>query len=672
MGAGSSFGSRDACWIPICCALLALIVRCATVPAPGDAAPWLDGARALQGLRNPGEVGPLRTDLVVAAPLIVAQHAGWLATRATGGDPGLSEGAWARKQEGFGRAILFLIWLGAAVGCAWFAARALPGGWGALAGAMTAIVPVGIGGTTRLEPWSLAAFFLIAALVARRRWIAVPAWGAAISLAPVGIVAATAILAVGRKEDRIAILASLPIWLALDPTRLTAPQVAIPRYFAGLITGGWPGIGDGAQGRLLVASWTPGPAVALFGLAGIPALLHEKDARYRAAAACVALLWIVPAILGARRPDGLGLVFPLAFALAAYGARAVAAHAVHGRTAVAVALGAIAIAPVLLGDFTNLRAQTTRRARAGDLARVLREEVGATGLLLRDPLAPAVSDSIATFTLPTHVGRPEAFDLAWWPGWYGSFSHALITVRTAEEIQRDRADRPASMAFLAALARHADRVRAIGDPDVDRSALLLFRLRPGPPWTPEDRLTRWEGMRGGKSDARFLSDLAGFLSLHGKADVAVDLLRLALRWDEGSPRILSTLGSTLLSMGEWKEAIEAIEPTLRANPGLIEMRFILARAYLAGNVPGRAETELRQVLTARPDFAAAHYEMARAAAAAGDWAIAAAALETYLAKEPNPVNRPQIEEALADARRRAADLEEKKRKAAVRLMKEKP
>jgi hypothetical protein len=281
-----------------------------------------------------------------------------------------------------------------------------------------------------------------------------------------------------------------------------------------------------------------------------------------------------------------------------------------------------------------------------------------------------VSDSIANFTLPTHVDHPEAFDFAWWPGWYGPFTHALVTVRSLDAIQRDRKERPASMAFVAALARHADRLDVIGDPETDRSAVVLLRMRPGPPWSSTDHLKGWEAVQGGKTETRFLSDLASFLSLHGRSAPAVEILRLALRWDPANPRVLSTLGSTLVSIGEWKGAVETLEPAVRANPGSVEMHYALAEAYLAGNVPGRAEEELKAVLSARPDFAAAHYELARAATAAGDWALAAAALDAYLAREPNPPNRPAIESALADARRRAAEFEEKRRRAWIRAMEE--
>jgi hypothetical protein len=643
--------------IPIFCAVLAMAVRLPSVPSPNAAAPWCDGTRALLGTRDPVETAPFRTDLVVAIPLVVAQRAGWILT---GHDhvANLGPVGWARKHEGFGRGVLWGMWLLAAMGCAYLAARAGGGAiWGALAGGAVALVPVGIAGTERLDPWALAAFFLIAAFLARRRWMAVACWSAVISLSPIGLPAALVTLLLGRRHDRLAVLFAIPIWFALDPLRLTNPGAAIPRYLGALVVSGWPGFGDGPLGRLLIASWSPGIIAALLVCAGGAAALGARDRRWMAASGIALVLWIIPALVGARRPDGMGLAVPVSLASGAIGARWIAERASdRARTTVTAVLLLLWISPIVRGDFVSIHAHMAEKDRAGNLDRLLASEVGAKGLLLRDPLAPVVSDSIAVFTLPTHVDRPEAFDFAWWPGWYGSFTHALFTVRTLETLQADRTRRPASFALAVALARHARVVGTIGEPETDRSALVLYRLGGGPPWDFRDGEKTWGSVHGGGIEARFLSDLATFLGDHGHADRAVPILRVALRWDEDNPKVATALGSILLSMGEWKDAAELLEEKLRSNPSSIEMRYTLARAYIAGDVPGRAETELKRVLSARPNFAAAHYEMARAAAAAGEWAVAAAALENYLAREPDPPNRPQIEQALAEARRRAEEL----------------
>ena len=107
-------------------------------------------------------------------------------------------------------------------------------------------------------------------------------------------------------------------------------------------------------------------------------------------------------------------------------------------------------------------------------------------------------------------------------------------------------------------------------------------------------------------------------------------------------------------MNEPKDAADAFTEGLRRNPESVELRYGLARAYLQAKIPGRAEIELRKVLAARPNFAGAHYEMARIAAAKENWGEVALALENYLAYEPNPPDRPALEAALAEARRRAA------------------
>ncbi len=73
-------------------------------------------------------------------------------------------------------------------------------------------------------------------------------------------------------------------------------------------------------------------------------------------------------------------------------------------------------------------------------------------LLLRDPSAPALPDSIASFALPTYVERPEAWDFAYWPGWYGAFSYGLVRARTLDRIEDDPSRRPAGRSLVAVLA----------------------------------------------------------------------------------------------------------------------------------------------------------------------------------------------------------------------------
>jgi Flp pilus assembly protein TadD len=638
---------------PIACALLAILLRLWLPVSPGAADPWLAGANSLQGISVPGEGGAARADLVVSVPLVVVQNAAYVIARATGRAEGVSAGAWIRAHPAAGEIFLRLMWLVAAAGAAFIAARTMRGPWwGALAGTLVALAPIGFVGTQRLEGWALASFFILIGLRPARAWIAVLSWSIALSLSPPAWIAAAAGLIVGPRDRRLPILVSIPVWFALAPARLLSPVSAVFDVPKQIAAAGWPGWGDGPAGRGLIAAWTPGAVVLALGL--ILWLRIRRFPEYGAALVSVAALWIVPAAVGARRPEAIGAIAPVAIVLGVLGAQEVCARARRGRTWIGAALAVALLIPSLIGAADTARALSGKRDRTEEVGRLIAREVGRDGRLARDPDAPPAPDSIACFTLPKSVDRADAWDFAWWPGWYADFTHLLIRVGTIDAIERDPDRRPIGRAMLAALSRHAERVGTIGDPATERSAVLLFRLRPGPPWDAPDRAAAWTSAPGAPEAARFVGDLAAFLSAHGRTQSAVATFRMALRWDDANPHLWNNLGSTLLSMDEPKEAAAAYLDGLRRNPGSVELRYGLARAYLQGKIPGRAEVELRKVLAMSPNFAGAHYEMARIAAANEDWAEAARALENYLANEPNPPDRAGVEAALAEARRRAA------------------
>ncbi len=639
--------------------LLAVGLRLPSPPDPEAARPWIRGALAIQGLNLPGDAGDSRADLIVTLPLCIAQNAAYGAARLSG-STAESRGGWIRQHTRLSEAVLWILWLAAAAGAALLTGRRASPGWGVLAGLLVAGVPVGLAGTRRLDGWALAA--TLSLLVFRPRApganpsrgagrILLPAaiWGAILSLTPLGWVLALLRLLAGRREERLPILLAIPIWFALDPARLMDPAGAVSNLTHGFVFAGWPGIGDGPAGRLLFAAWAPGPVVMVLALWGSWLAVREKDV---ATACAVPLLWLIPALLGARRPDAVGLIAPLALALSVKGAERLYGLSARGRAAVSLALVLLLAVPVGYGAAREIHGVAERRLGTERLGEILSGQMKKGDLLLRDPAAPSLADSIAAFTLPTYVERPEAWDFAYWPGWYGAFSYCLVRARTLDRIEEDASRRPAGRSLIAALARHADAMLSLGDPATDRSALVLFRLRPGPPWTPAAVLGPWESTQGGRVEARYLADLGGFLAQHGKGSHAIEILRLALKWDDADAKAWNNLGSTLLLMGEAKSAAETFEQGLRRDPSSIELRYNLAKAYLAGNIPGRAAIELKKVLRANPDFAPAHYDLARAAAAEENWPLAIQALDAYLSMNPGAPNRPQIESALAEAKRR--------------------
>lgn len=642
--------SRSQVWFLLLCVVLAIAVRIPSPPEPESAAPWITGALALQGLRSPAETGTVNRDLVVTVPLAVAQNLGYLVSKIGDADTG-SRVAWIRESESFARHFLWVLWNLAGAAAALLATRLRPGGWGFLAGLAVAIVPIGLAGTERLSGWALAVPLALAAMQIRRSIPAVLTWSALLSLTPLGFVIAVVGLAFGDGKQRGAILLSLPLWFALDPSRLTSPGAAVSGIIPALKIAGWPGIGDGPAFRLITASWTPGLVAALLGLLGAAVTIRERA--FRIAALVTLLLWWLPAFLGARRADAVGLAAPMALILSAEGARALVSRSSRGRLILCVVAAALILIPIGRNSARLLSVESTREKRTEQLAELLDVTVGSDGLLARDPQTPGPPDSINSFLFPTHVDRPELWDFAYWPGWYGPFTHMLFTARTLHRLEDLSADLPGARAMVLGLGSHAEPVAVIGDPATDRSALILFQLVQGPPWEPANRHELWDGLEGGPEEVPFLGDLAAFLTEHDQAERAIEVLRLALRWDEESPRLWNNLGATLLTIGEPAEAAEVLSQGLARNPSSVELRHSLAVAYIDMEVPARAVKELQVVLTARPNYGRAHYDLARAAASMKRWALTARALENYLAIEPDPPDRDAVVAALEEAKRLA-------------------
>ncbi|MFB3909838.1 MAG: tetratricopeptide repeat protein [Candidatus Eisenbacteria bacterium] len=649
---------RATLWLPAVCVLLSLAVRLPVRPDPPAAAPWIRGALLLQGIALPEDAGPARQDLVVALPLAIAQNFAAAAVAVGGGRGGLDRVAWIREQASLWRDVLWIFWLLAGAAGSLLAYRIAGRGWrGLVAGLFAALLPVSLGGTWRLEAWVLAAPLALAVLLpllsgSRALFRPAVGWGALLSLTPLGWILALLAAILGNARLRLALLIAIPIWFALDPARLTDPGSALPAAFASLRPSVWPGIGAGPPARLLVASWTAGPVGLLLVACAWPRA--RRDRALRILLAWALALWILPAILGARSPEPVGLVAPGTAVLAAVGAAWLGETARRSRAQIAAGAAVLLLAFLAWGSVTTLRSESQRRGRVERMAAIVAREVGRGGRLLVDPsLPPSVFDSVAAFPLPAHAERPEVWDFAWWPGWYGSFTHLLVSARTLETLA-GATNRPGGRALLYALPQHADALARVGDLR-DRNALLLFRLRSGPPWSPENGTQAWSAIRGGPFEAGFLIDLATFLGRTGDPQTAIELLRLARGWSPQAAGLWAATGSILLQLGDAKGAADAFENGLRRDPSSLELRYGLARAYLDAGIGGRALIELRRLLQEHPEFAPAHFDLARAAGLEEDWALAVEALRAYLERESDPAKRAQAEDALALARSRLAE-----------------
>jgi tetratricopeptide (TPR) repeat protein len=632
-------------------AILALGLRCLDFPEREEAAPWIESALAVQGLALE-EGAAQRADLTVAVPIAAAQNVDWAIGAISGRARDGSRAAWIREREAVGRGMAWALWAGAAACAAGWVSLRYRGWVGLLGGVGMAVLPVSIAGVTRLEGWGLAAPLLVLAWTADRGVRSFPCWAAVFSLSPLGWIAALPALLFGDGRRRTAVLLGAALGWALVPQRLTDPLDAMSAIPSGLLASGWPGLRHGPPGRLLLASWTPGPIVAAFGL--LPAIVPSCRKETRGWILTALVLWWVPALLGARVPDGVGLVAPLAALLAAIGAAASINWAKRGRSGVAGLVVAAFLAFPVVGTVSMVRADRGKEARGEALARLLAVEVGKAGILASAAGALALPDSIHAFVFPTHRERPEAYDFAYWPGWYGRFTHMLFQARTLQRLEGE-GGRPGARSLLGALRSHATPVGAVGEPATEPGAWVLFRLTPGAPWEPSRRAELMRDLKGGPIEAGFARSLGAFLADRGEVERATEMLRLSLRWSPEEPETWRVLGAVLLQRGDPKGAAEVLSEALRRDPRSSEARLLFGRAYRLGGIPGRAVLELNHLVAEHPTYAAAHLELARAAAEDRQWALAARALEAYLALEPHAPDRARLLETLEQARRLAQE-----------------
>jgi tetratricopeptide (TPR) repeat protein len=227
----------------------------------------------------------------------------------------------------------------------------------------------------------------------------------------------------------------------------------------------------------------------------------------------------------------------------------------------------------------------------------------------------------------------------------------LFQARTLERLQAEAGSRPGARSLLQGLDRHAERVGVAGEPETDPAASILFRLRPGPPWEPTNRVELLDALHGGALEAPFVTSLGSFLADRGEETRAIEMLRLSLRWDPKPSRTWQVLGSALLRSGNPSGAAEALEEALRREPRSSEARLLLGMALRERGIAGRAVIELAKLVRDHPTYAEAHLELARAAAQERQWPLVVRSLEAYLALEPQTARRAALLEALEQARR---------------------
>ena len=139
----------------------------------------------------------------------------------------------------------------------------------------------------------------------------------------------------------------------------------------------------------------------------------------------------------------------------------------------------------------------------------------------------------------------------------------------------------------------------------------------------------------------------------GAAESAAEALRV--KPDMLPARLF--LGASYLELGEYPEAIAALDRVVAANPNERNGRLMLGKALLAAGQPGRAVEQLEAATQMLPANAAAWYALGRAREALGQKDAAHEAWQRLKALPPSPEShRHAAEGDAADLRWREAAL----------------
>ncbi len=429
--------------------------------------------------------------------------------------------------------------------------------------------------------------------------------------------------------------------------------------------GGWGGPGGAGLPSLLGLAFALGPALWLF---WVPAFFRRG--RDRAALALVVLAWalliLVPALSGVRRPGAVE--WALAPLMAAWGGAFVGDLGVLRRRvlAVPVLMALVALGSPLPARFAlehRARSQTGLESRVvADLSRMIGPAdlwlseaplpggPAETGSENEPPAGSAASLFARGFVLPRDSRNPGRYDYAYWPRWYSGFQWVLVSAaRVADNLARPGAPIPAH--FYRMLEQQGRVAQEWGDV-ASGSGYRLYRLEPGSAWARPITATELEGIHGTPAIAWFLASVSALYLDSGDLGDATVLLRQGTKWAPDAASLYSNLGVIYLRQGDLAAAEQTFEQGLARAPRSVELMYNLARTCSQDKLYERAERLLRSVVAIRPDFAAAHYELARCFLGQGESDLAAQALRHYLELSPGSLRRPAIEGVLAQLARK--------------------
>ena len=119
--------------------------------------------------------------------------------------------------------------------------------------------------------------------------------------------------------------------------------------------------------------------------------------------------------------------------------------------------------------------------------------------------------------------------------------------------------------------------------------------------------------------AQAFLDLAKMLSDRYHHGTAVEVLRIARRYEGRSSRLLHGLALSCLNLDPQSAVpLGLLERVVKSEPGRHESHHLLGRAYLGQRKPARAISALRKAVELQPENSAYHADFGRALAALGE------------------------------------------------------
>lgn len=684
--------TRQRPWQLLAAVLLALPLWWAAPPTGvSDAHRYLDPAARIRGSLPPGESAetpPVWTTWI-AYPIAAVE---------TIQDLGTSRGlpaarsraatvAWTSVLRGLWAWLLALVLLEAAS----FAAAATAGGeretdptsrWGRAtwfppdggpgagltAGALLAVSPFAATAITHLLPAVPAAFLLFRLLRTHGPWRRGILAG--MLLAWFGYLWPLVLLAVVRPAPRfhpdtgppsradLAWTAGIALFLALGltPERMLHPLAAPGRLVAEWRReGGLDGRGGAGWLSLLSLAAALGPLVWIGWL--VAAWRRRQAVEHiLVPAAAVVLCLGLPVVLGVRRPGAVQWsVAPLLAAWAVSGAWSLAPPR-RGRAGIGWILALVLVVSAVPGRVAWQRgiasgAQSLAAVGAeigsfvpkGDLVVAEADPSAPAGTLSSAAGADSSSATAGYLVLPRDSRTPGRYDDLYWHRWYAGFRWVLLSgARVRENLAR--ADAAAPRSFYQAVEREGLLVREWGRGD---SGLRLYRIPDDSPWRRPLTETEIAALRPRTERAWFLSRLGSAYLHAGQLRLAEEIFRLATAWDPENPAAWNNLGAVFLQRGDYPAAAKAFDAGLKRAPDSFELLLNYGRACSAQGVYQRGEGYLVRAVNLRPDYAPAHYELARVFLGLDKEAAAAVALRRTLELDPSTPRRPEIEAVLA-------------------------